>query len=120
MREAGAWLRDQHAHGALIGGSCAGVFVLGEAGLLNDRRCTTTWWLHEELKHRFPGADVVWGSALLEDDRVISAGGRPLSWIDLALHMISRLAGPQAARIAADFAVVDNTPLQQSLYAPKG
>ncbi|MYM88311.1 AraC family transcriptional regulator [Rugamonas sp. FT82W] len=52
MRQIGAWLRAQHAHGALIGGSCAGVFVLGEAGLLDGRRCTTTWWFQDELKQR--------------------------------------------------------------------
>jgi len=115
--KAAAWLRHQHAHGALIGGSCAGVFVMGEAGLLNGRRCTTTWWLHDELKRRFPKADAAWGSALIEDGRVVTAGG-PLSWIDLALHTIRTLVGPEAARMAADFAVVDTAPLAQSIYVP--
>ncbi|SOE98763.1 transcriptional regulator, AraC family with amidase-like domain [Burkholderia sp. OK233] len=119
MRKVGAWLREQHAHGALVGASCAGVFVLGEAGLLSGRRCTTTWWLHEELQRRYPDANAVWGSALVDTDRVVSTGG-PLSWIDLALHVIRKLVGPEAARIAADFAVVDSTPLQQALYAPRG
>ncbi|HWZ49715.1 MAG TPA: helix-turn-helix domain-containing protein [Herbaspirillum sp.] len=118
MQNVTAWLRRQHAHGALIGGSCAGVFVLGEAGLLNGRRCTTTWWLHEELTRRYPRADTVWSSALLEDQGVVTAGG-PLSWVDLALHVIRRLAGPEAARVAADFAVVDNTRLTQTVYAPQ-
>ena len=31
--KAAAWLRQQHAHGAYICSSCAGVFVVGEAGL---------------------------------------------------------------------------------------
>lgn len=118
MRDAAGWLHQQHAHGALVGGSCAGVFVLGEAGLLNGRRCTTTWWLHEDLARRFPRAEVVWGSALLDEHRVVTAGG-PLSWIDLALHAIRQLAGPEAARLAADFAVIDNTPLTQTVYAPQ-
>lgn len=115
--KAAAWLRQQHAHGAYICSSCAGVFVVGEAGLLNGRRCTTTWWLHDELKRRFPKADPAWGSALIEDGRVVTAGG-PLSWIDLALHTIRVLAGPEAARTAADFAVVDTAPLAQSVYVP--
>jgi transcriptional regulator GlxA family with amidase domain len=119
MQQVGAWLRSQHAHGALIGGSCAGVFVLGEAGLLDGRRCTTTWWLQDELKFRYPRAEFIWGSALLEDRRVITVGG-PLSWVDLALHVIRQLAGPEIARIAADFAVTDNAPLSQAIYAPKG
>ena len=117
--KAAGWLRQQHAHGATICGSCAGVFVLGEAGLLNGRRCTTTWWLHDELKRRFPRCDAAWGSALIEDSRVVTAGG-PLSWIDLALHTIRVLVGPEAARMAADFAVVDTAPLAQSVYVPPG
>jgi transcriptional regulator GlxA family with amidase domain len=118
MRRLASWLREQHARGAWVGGSCAGVFVLGEAGLLNGRRCTTTWWLFEELMRRYPKAQGRWGSALLEDERVISVGG-PMSWVDLALHVIGQLAGPEAARMAADFAVIDNTPLTQAVYAPR-
>lgn len=119
VREGARWIRARHARGALACGSCSGVFVLGEAGLLNGRRCTTTWWLHDQLKTAFPLADLAWGSSLVEDKRVVSAGG-PLSWIDLALHVIRTLAGAEAARIAADFAVVDAMPMSQSVYVPQG
>ncbi len=115
---AGPWLRKQHAHGAMLGASCAGVFVLGEAGLLNGRRCTTTWWLHEELMQRFPKSRAVWASGLVDDSRVVSVGG-PMSWVDLALHTIGCLLGSDVALETANFAVVDNTPLTQAVYAPK-
>lgn len=116
---AAAWLRRQHALGAIVYGSCNGVFILGEAGLLDRRRCTTTWWRHDELKGRFPRAEVAWGARLIEDGRVITAGG-PLSWIDLSLHALRALCGPEAAKIAADFTVVDTTPSTQSVYVPPG
>ena len=118
ISEAGPWLRKQHAHGALLGASCAGVFVLGEAGLLNARRCTTTWWMHEELVRRFPKARAVWASGLVDDNRVVSVGG-PMSWVDLALYTIGQLLGPAVALETANFAVVDNTPLTQAAFAPK-
>ena len=54
--QAGAWLRRQHAAGRLIGAFCSGVFLLAEAGLLDDRRATTTWWLQSELKRRCRGS----------------------------------------------------------------
>lgn len=119
LRETAAWIRHRHARGVLACGSCSGVFLLGEAGLLDSRRCTTTWWLHDEMKRRYPKADAAWGTALVEDRRVVTAGG-PLSWIDLALHVVRSLCGAEAARIAADFAVVDTAPSTQAVYIPAG
>jgi transcriptional regulator GlxA family with amidase domain len=114
-----AWLRRQHAQGATVCGSCNGVFILGEAGLLDRRRCTTTWWRHDDLKGNYPRAQVEWGASLIEDSRVVTAGG-PLSWIDLSLHVIRTLCGGEAAKKAADFTVVDTTPSTQAVYIPPG
>ena len=113
------WLKRQYDHGALMGGSCSGAFVLGEAGLLNKRRCTTTWWLHYEFTKRFSEANAAWGSALIQDGNIITSGG-PLSWVDISLRMIRELAGPDAANRAADFAVVDSAPKSQDKYIPLG
>ncbi len=119
---AAAWLRRHHARGALIGGCGSGVFLLGEAGLLEGRRCTTSWWHHEELKHRYPRADAAWGARLIDDRRVITAAG-PLSWIDVALHVIRTLCGPEAGRIASDFTLGESAPVKGAAraasYTPK-
>ncbi|WP_409365517.1 DJ-1/PfpI family protein, partial [Klebsiella pneumoniae] len=74
-----SWIRQQYVHGALACGSCSGVFMVGEAGLLNGRKCTTTWWMYDELKRRYPRANAIWCKALTEDNRIVTAGG-PLSW----------------------------------------
>lgn len=113
------WMRALHRQGALVGAACAGTFVLGEAGLLDGRRCTTTWWLHHAFKRRFPKARPVWGTALEEQDGVVTTGG-PLSWVDLGLHVIRRLAGAEIAKLAADISVADSLPLPQMIYAPRG
>ena len=116
---AAAWIRRQQALGAIVCGSCNGVFLLGEAGLLDGRRCTTTWWRHDELKNRYPRAEAVWGAPMIEDGRVVTAGG-PLSWIDLSLNVIRRLLGPEAAKTVADFTVVDTATTSQTVYVPPG
>lgn len=113
------WLKRQHDQGALLGGSCSGAYVLGEAGLLNKRRCTTTWWLHYEFTQRFPQAAAAWGSSLVQDGNIITSGG-PLSWVDISLRMIRKLAGNEAANRTADFAVVDSLPASQDKYIPHG
>lgn len=119
LNAAAGWLRRQHALGAIVAGACNGVFLLGEAGLLDGRRCTTTWWRHDALRARYPRADVAWGASFMEDRRVVTAGG-PLSWIDLSLHMIRELCGAEAAKKAADFTVVDTVPSTQTIYIPPG
>ena len=113
------WLQRQHHRQSLLAGSCSGAFVLGEAGLLTRRRCTTTWWLHYEFTKRFPQGTAAWGSALVQDGNIITAGG-PLSWVDICLRMIRSLAGSEAANRVADFAVVDTTPGSQDRYIPQG
>ncbi|MEE4571685.1 helix-turn-helix domain-containing protein [Pseudomonas alliivorans] len=119
VRRAARWLNVNHQQGALVGAACAGTFVLGEAGLLDRRRCTTTWWLHHVFKQRFPKALVAWGSALEFQDRVATTGG-PLSWVDLGLYVIESLAGAEVAKLTADISVTDRLPLPQSVYAPRG
>ena len=119
IQRAAEWLRARHRQGVVIGGACAGTFIVGEAGLLDGRRCTTTWWLHHAFKRRFPKARPVWGTAVEEQDQVITTGG-PLSWIDLALHVIKRTAGPEIAKLAADVSVADSMPMPQMVYAPRG
>jgi transcriptional regulator GlxA family with amidase domain len=119
VNAAAGWLRRQHAVGAIVAGSCNGVFLLGEAGLLDGRRCTTTWWRHDQLRARYPRADAAWGASLIDDRRVVTAGG-PLSWIDLSLHAIRALLGDEAAKKAADFTVVDSAPSTQTIYIPPG
>lgn len=119
VSSAAQWISRQYARGALTGAACAGSFVLGEAGLLNGRACTTTWWLFHTLRERYPAAKPVWGKALEEQDRVVTTGG-PLSWAALALHIIKKQAGADVARLAADMAVADSQPLSQQIYAPPG
>lgn len=119
VAQAAQWVKGCYAKGSVVAGACAGGFVLGEAGLLSDRICTTTWWLFHTFRERYPRAKPVWGKALAEDRNVITTGG-PLSWVDLTLHIVANHAGKEIARLMADMAVADSQPLSQQLYAPKG
>jgi len=75
--------------------------------------------LHDELKQRFPKADAEWASGLIDDNGIVTAGG-PLSWVTITLHILKKLAGPEIARVVADFSVVDAVPKSQNLYVPEG
>lgn len=117
--QAAGWIKQQYEHGASVAGACAGALLLGEAGLLNGKHCTTTWWLFHTLQQRYPAAKPVWGKAMEEDGRVLTTGG-PLSWVSVALQIIRREAGGDIAKLTADMAVADSQPLSQQVYAPPG
>ncbi|MBV8159219.1 MAG: DJ-1/PfpI family protein, partial [Dyella sp.] len=55
VRDGLAWLRDCATEGASLAAACIGTFVLGEAGLLDGREATTTWWLTPLFRQRYPG-----------------------------------------------------------------
>ncbi len=116
---AAAWLRRQHSGGCVIGAFCSGVFLLAEAGLLDNRRATTTWWLQTYLKENFPAVDLAGDAVVTSDDRIVCAAG-PMSWVDLLLRLIEMVDGPEAARTCADYAVVDTADRTQAIYLPLG
>jgi transcriptional regulator GlxA family with amidase domain len=116
---AGAWLRRQHAAGRLIGAFCGGVFLLAEAGLLDHRRATTTWWLQSELKQRYPKVDLASDAVVTCADRIVCAAG-PMSWVDLLLRLIDMIEGPETAKICADYAVIDTAQRTQAAFLPLG
>jgi transcriptional regulator GlxA family with amidase domain len=84
---------------------CSGAFALGEAGLLNGRRCTTHWSLTAELQSRFPAARVLDDILYTRDERITTSAGIA-SGIDLSLFLVELHYGPiVAARVARDLVV---------------
>jgi transcriptional regulator GlxA family with amidase domain len=89
-----------HRRGGTVASVCSGAEALGQAGLLDGRRCTTHHEHQDELARRYPQATVIPDVLLTEDNRVLTSAGIA-SGIDLALHLVATLHGPAAAaRIA--------------------
>lgn len=89
-------LADHHAAGGTVASVCSGAFALGEAGLLDGRRCTTHHALQERLARRWPRARVVRDVLFVPDGGIITSAGIA-SGIDLALYLITVWHGPAAA-----------------------
>ena len=111
---AGAWLRQQHANGRLIGAFCSGVFLLAGAGLLDNRRATITWWLQGELRQRHPAVDLAADAVITATDRLVCAAG-PMSWVDLLLRLIEMVEGKEIAKLCADYVVIDTAQRVRSV-----
>ena len=90
-------IAGRHARGSVIASVCTGAMLLSAAGLLRGRPATTHHSALADL--RAAGADVVEGARVVDDGDVISAGG-VTSGLDLALWLLERFVGPQAAILA--------------------
>jgi len=114
-----AWMRRCHAAGSLLAASCSGAMLLGEAGLLDDADATTHWAFCEVLQRRYPLARVRPHCALItsgEGQRLVMTGGGS-SWMDLALYLIARLVGIEAAMQVAKLNLIDWHHVGQQPFA---
>jgi transcriptional regulator GlxA family with amidase domain len=113
------WLKECHRAGARIFAICTGAFLLGRAGLLDGRRCTTHWRRTGELSAQFPEADVLTGRLFVHDGRITTSAG-VASGIDMTLDFIEQELGPLvAARVAREIVVYirrDASQKQESIY----
>jgi transcriptional regulator GlxA family with amidase domain len=113
-RAAARILRQWGDHGAHVAAACIGTFVAAESGLLNGEIVTTTWWLAQYFRQRYPLARLEDGRMLVRSGRVLTAGAA-LSHMDMALWLI-RQASPLLAETTARYLIVDSRPTQ-SAYA---
>jgi transcriptional regulator GlxA family with amidase domain len=88
-----------HAAGTIIASVCTGGLILAQAGLLHGRPAVTNRLALDAL--RACGADVRDDARVVDDGDIVTSGG-PLMGIDLALRLVDRWLGPQAALAAAD------------------
>lgn len=89
-------LQQTVARGARVLSVCSGAFTLGAAGLLDGRPCTTHWFHTDELRERFPRAQVVPDVLYVDDDPVITSAGTAAG-IDACLHLVRKELGAEVA-----------------------
>jgi transcriptional regulator GlxA family with amidase domain len=90
------WLVRQWQRGALIASICTGTFVLAEAGLLDRRLATTSWWLEKQFHRRYPAVKLDVSRDVTEDERIL-CGGALSSNVQLSLRLIELLCPPEIA-----------------------
>ena len=100
-----AALRAAVHRGARVLSVCTGAFVLGEAGLLDGRRCTTHWRHASALAQRYPSALVDPDVLYVEDGPVITSAGTAAG-IDACLHVVRQEQGSRVANAIARRMVV--------------
>ena len=94
------WITRQRRTGALTTSVCTGAFLLGAAGLLDGLRATTHWTTIDGLRTHLPATDVLADVRIVDEGEIITSAGVSAG-IDMALHVVRRLHGPEVARRTA-------------------
>lgn len=99
------WLKEQHQNGVIICSVCTGAFLLGEAGLLNGRECTTHWKFVDLFCSSFPEALLQKNRLFVKSGHLYTSAGVS-SGIDLALFLLEEIFGSGfAAKIAKEIVI---------------
>lgn len=98
-------IRRAHDRGARVLSVCSGAFVLGAAGLLDGRECTTHWRYTHELAARFPQAQVVPEVLYVDAGSVVTSAGTAAG-LDACLHLWRQEHGARVAAAVARRMVV--------------
>lgn len=104
-RDVVRWLRHSYADGAVVSSACSGALLLAETGLLDGHDVTTHWNEAGRFAQHFPQVRLDLARELIvsgDDQRIVTAGAAA-AWHDLALYLITRYAGTEAAQAVAKF-----------------
>ncbi len=91
------WVRKQRTAVPLMTSVCTGSLVYAAAGLLEGRPATTHWAALDLLAETDPTIEVRADDRYVDDGDLISSAGVSAG-IDMALHIVCRLAGDERAR----------------------
>ncbi|WP_327106265.1 DJ-1/PfpI family protein [Nonomuraea glycinis] len=104
-----AWIREQRARVPLLTSVCTGSLVYAAAGLLAGRPATTHWGSLERLGELDASIEVRPDDRFVDDGDIVTSAGVSAG-IDMALHLVSRLAGADRAREVRRYIQYDPQP----------
>jgi transcriptional regulator GlxA family with amidase domain len=94
------WIGQNAQNAQLTASICTGAFLIGEAGLLRNRRATTHWEDLEELRTFLPDTRVSADHRWIDEGSVISSAGISAG-IDMSLYLVAKFAGEALAQRTA-------------------
>jgi transcriptional regulator GlxA family with amidase domain len=115
--ELAATLAALHGRGAIVAGACTGVWFLAEAGLLDGRAATTSWWLMRSFAARYPSVRIDRERIVCADGHVYTAGATT-AYFNLMLAIVERFAGSALHRETAKYLLIDANRLPQGAFIP--
>lgn len=106
-----SWLAEAQTTHSTIAAGCTGTILLAEAGLLNGRTATTTWWLRAAFSERYPEVELRDDLSLVRDCNILCAGA-VLAHTQLALYIVGLRFGASVRDKVARRMIIDEASRQ--------
>ena len=90
------WIRQQDSGTELTLSVCTGSLMLAKAGLLDGLAATTHWGALDLLRETAPSTTVKDDVRYVDNGRIVTSAGVSAG-IDMSLHVVERLLGPEIA-----------------------
>jgi len=108
-RTIGDWLDKTAAQAQIMASVCTGALVFADNGLLDNMAATTHWESLDHLAELGEGIEVRPQDRFVDNGSVITAAGVSAG-IDMALHLVARLASVERARQVRRYIQYDPQP----------
>ncbi|MGH3008506.1 MAG: DJ-1/PfpI family protein [Gaiellaceae bacterium] len=102
-------LRQMKEDGTLLASVCTGALVLADAGLLDGLPAATYWSSFDELTALGRDIEPRPDDRFVDNGEVVTAAGVSAG-IDMAIHLVGRLASPERAREVRRYIQYDPQP----------
>lgn len=109
------WVIRRYAKGAEIASLCTGTFLLAATGLLEGKVCATHWQAEAHFRRLFPELDLHTSKIVTDQQGVYTAGGA-VSSLNLALYIVEKYSGREAALHCARILQIDIDRYTQSPF----
>jgi len=102
------WIVAQDQRTEVTTSVCTGAFLLAERGLLDGLRATTHWASIAWMREHYPSVRMVDDERFVDEGHIVTSAGVSAG-IDMALHVVARLAGEATAAATARSMEYDRT-----------
>ncbi len=113
-----AFLKRMYSSGATLTASCSATFLLAEANVFNRQTATTSWWLSDTFRLKYPEIPLETDQMLVSGEQFICAGAA-MAQADLMMAIVADIYGEKTAKLTADYLLIDRRKFQ-SQYIHSG
>lgn len=107
-----SWIKEHWQKETMIAANCSGTFLLAESGILNNEKASTTWWLENQFRKRYPGIKLESQKIVTFSNNIYCAGSMT-SYLNLVIEIVEKeFSIALAEHVAKSMSIADKDSSQ--------